>query len=237
MTLLLPEGRQPEGVLYLLHGFSDGHDAALRNSSLARFCADLPLAVVMPDAQNSFYMDTAYGQAYWSHISQEVPAMLKKWFRLELPREKTFVGGFSMGGYGAAKLALQYPGRYAEAFLFSPVTDIVSVTRQGFDCAHFPDAPSPDMLHMGEIMGSRGPGGTDADLYHLLRQANAEELPAFRLYSGTEDFLYQDIQTFYRSLQEKNVEADMRISGGRHLWVTWEHFLEEMAAVIAARLS
>lgn len=50
LTMLLPDSGEPKAVLYLLHGFSDCHATFVQNSSLARFCAGVPLMVVMPEA-------------------------------------------------------------------------------------------------------------------------------------------------------------------------------------------
>ena len=85
----------------------------------------------MPEAQCSFYMDTSYGQPYWKHISEEVPHVLQQWLQLDISRAHSFISGISMGGYGAAKLALQKPNQFAQAYLLSPVTDIVGIAQQG----------------------------------------------------------------------------------------------------------
>ena len=49
------EGKYP--VLYLLHGLSDDYTIWQRRTSIERYVADMGIAVVMPDADTSFYSD------------------------------------------------------------------------------------------------------------------------------------------------------------------------------------
>ena len=72
MTVLLPQetsrqigmdGAVTEDVpvLYLLHGLSDDDTAWTRLTSIERYAASRGLAVVMPQAQQSFYSDEVHG--------------------------------------------------------------------------------------------------------------------------------------------------------------------------------
>lgn len=236
LAVLLPDGAKPVGTLYLLHGYSDGHESFIRNSALARYCSGIPVAVIMPEAQSSFYLNTAYGQQYWTHISEEVPRVLRYWLRLDVPRACSFVGGISMGGYGAAKFALQQPDRFSEAYLLSPVTDIAGVVQHGFDRSADSLAPDPDEMRLDAVVGGRNPLDTSDDLYFLLDRACASELPKFRIYTGSEDFLFDEIQRFVCALRMKGVDSALEIARGAHLWSTWEPFLSDMVARIDAQL-
>ena len=106
-------------VLYLLHGMSDDHSIWLRRTSVERYAAKYGIAVVMPNAHRSYYSDTAGGLRYWEYFSQELPEFINATFRFSRSPEDTFVAGLSMGGFGAMKLALNCPGRFAAAGGFS----------------------------------------------------------------------------------------------------------------------
>ena len=86
-------------VLYLLHGLSDDHTIWQRRTSIERYVADLPLAVVMPTVHRGFYTDAKQGYDYWTHISEEIPRIVKSFFPISDRREDTFAAGLSMGGY------------------------------------------------------------------------------------------------------------------------------------------
>jgi S-formylglutathione hydrolase FrmB len=113
-------------TLYLLHGMSDDHTIWVRRTSIERYVAPLGLAVVMPAVHRSFYTDMAHGANYWTFISEELPLLARSFFPLATSREANFVAGLSMGGYGAFKLALTYPDRFAAAASLSGVLDLVS---------------------------------------------------------------------------------------------------------------
>jgi putative tributyrin esterase len=130
MIVMLPQpgagatGQPRHRVLYLLHGHSDDCTAWQRWTSIERYVEELNLAVIMPDAHLSFYTDMAHGGRYWTFISQELPALAQRIFPLSTDRADTFVAGLSMGGYGAFKLALAYPERFAAAASLSGALDI-----------------------------------------------------------------------------------------------------------------
>ena len=107
--------RPPLPVLYLLHGLTDDQNSWLRWTAIERYVQGRNLAVVMPCTDRGFYTDTLYGAKYFTYISEELPEILGGWFPLSLKREDNYAAGFSMGGYGALKLALRFPGRYSHA--------------------------------------------------------------------------------------------------------------------------
>ncbi|HEX6835511.1 MAG TPA: alpha/beta hydrolase-fold protein [Polyangia bacterium] len=112
-TALLPDGGEPPfAVLYQLHGASDDHRAWLYKSSLLRYVEGLPLVVVMPSGENSYYVDG------WERlVVDDLPAHVARTFRVRPGRAA--IGGLSMGGYGALRLGLKYAERFASIFAHS----------------------------------------------------------------------------------------------------------------------
>src|SRR5471030_3167488 len=110
-NILLPsvDIKGPHHVMFLLHGLSDDHSIWCRRTSIERYVDGLPLIVVMPDGGRGFYSDAVQGFAYETAIAKELPQIIENTFQTELPWCAT---GLSMGGYGAAKLALKYPERF-----------------------------------------------------------------------------------------------------------------------------
>ncbi len=137
MKVLYPQGvdrnknHKPPRILYLLHGLSDVHTAWSRYTSVDRYAEDRNLMVVMPSTFRGFYTDTDYGTKYWSFISEELPAICKQLFYFSDKREDTFAFGLSMGGYGALKLGLRQPERFAAVASFSgaPMGNIMAQAR------------------------------------------------------------------------------------------------------------
>ena len=96
MTVILPEraagqigmggadSDAPPPVLYLLHGLSDDDTIWLRRTSIERYVSTLGLAVVMPQVHRSFYADEAYGEKFWTFVSEELPAVVQSFFRVSV---------------------------------------------------------------------------------------------------------------------------------------------------------
>lgn len=106
-------------VLYLLHGMSGNHNSWRSRTNVERLVRKTNLIVVMPSTENGWYTNTKYGMNYYDAISEELPKVLQRWFpNMTTKREKTFIAGLSMGGYGAFKLAF-LSNRFAYAGSFS----------------------------------------------------------------------------------------------------------------------
>ena len=126
MSVILPSGAAPAGghpTLWLLHGSGDDHTAWTRQTSIERYVADTGWAVVMPQVDRSYYADMVYGKRYWTFVREELPRIARSFFRLSEHRADNAVAGLSMGGYGAFKLALNFPDRYAAAASLSGALD------------------------------------------------------------------------------------------------------------------
>src|SRR4051812_22076552 len=166
MTVILPQptstqigmtgdaGDEAPAVLYLLHGLSDDDTIWLRRTSIERYAAPLGLAVVMPQVHRSFYTDEAYGGRYWTFVSEELPELVARFFRVSERREDTFVAGLSMGGYGALKLALRQPERFAAAASLSGALDVGGFSRSPRE---------EDPMLWRRVFGERRTQGSDDD--------------------------------------------------------------------------
>ena len=213
------ETKDDPAVLYLLHGYSDDHSIWMRRTSIERYAASHNLAVIMPAVNHSFYTNEAVGEKYWDFVAEELPAAMQRFFRLSSSPERTYVAGLSMGGYGAMKLALTHPERFAAAASFSGCVDIADVT--GRDSKRLAD--------FNRIFGdAQHIRGTKNDLLYLLeKNAKAPHRPKLYVSCGTADFLYPQHQKFlpivekYGWTLEHYEEPDMV-----HSWVFWDKQIE-----------
>lgn len=90
-------------ILYLLHGYSEDCNSWLYNSRIAEHINSCSMIVVLPSGFNTFYFDTHLKAQ--TMISQEIPLLLEKMFALDSNKE-CYIGGLSMGGFGALILGL-----------------------------------------------------------------------------------------------------------------------------------
>lgn len=233
MNVLLPQatagqiglaGRQRKKrhpVLYLLHGLSDDHTIWMRRTSIERYAAELGIAVVMPMVARSFYQDMAAGPRYWTFVSEELPRLVRQFFPISARREDTFVAGLSMGGYGAFRLALTHPGRYAAAASLSGAVDMVQRLAGG--------VLSP--MEQAGVFGKEAViRETEADLFFLARRLtdSGRSAPALFQYCGNRDFLWEDNLRFRRMARKLKLPLTWRQDEGNHSWEYWDSQIRQV---------
>lgn len=210
--------RKKYPTLYLLHGLSDDHTIWTRRTSIERYAAEKNLAVVMPAAGRSFYQDMANGARYWTFVSEELPALCQAYFPLSAAREDNFAAGLSMGGYGALRLALGCPTKFAAAASLSGALDLKR---------RLAEAGKPgSRISRTEWAGIFGPGlqaPAEADLWSLAAKvAAAGPRPALYLGCGTEDSLLADTRSFYGHVKSVKLPVTCHESPGDHEWGYWD---------------
>ena len=203
-------------VVYLLHGYSGNHSSWVRNTNCERCANERGVALIMPDAANSFYTDMVYGPAYYTFITQEVFEHSHRLFRLSNRREATFVAGLSMGGYGALKIALSNPEKYTAAASFSGALDVIGRMKVGGDWTELGKA----------IVGDNsGVEKTNANLFYLLKQ-DINPKPRILQMCGTEDFLYKDNIRFKNEIEKLGYDYEYKEGPGVHSWDFWDECIK-----------
>lgn len=225
IEVILPEPlRKSYPVLYLLHGLLDDHTIWTRQTSIERYVQPLGLAVVMPAVQRGFYTDMAAGPRYFSFVRDEVPALVKGMFPISTRRKDTFVAGLSMGGYGAFKLALTHPERYAAAASLSGALDVVDL---------LPTLDKAERKEWTAIFGKlKKLAGSDNDLLHLARQMAESKARRPQLYQccGSEDFLYDQNLRFRDLLDSLRIQLTYEDGPGEHDWAYWDDMIQRVLA-------
>lgn len=233
MDIILPlkkwqAGKPPDSAghptLYLLHGLSDDHTIWQRLTSIERHVEGLDIAVVMPEVHRSFYADMAIGFKYWTFISEEVPYVARSLFHLSAEREDNFVAGLSMGGYGAFKLALSHPERFAAAASLSGALDMANNVLN-------PDPEwQEEMLRIfGDPASVKNSGN---DLFALARKLARSKGPKPRLYQwcGRQDFLIKNNVRFAKHAFKLGLDLRYLESDGTHEWKYWDEQIQEVLA-------
>ena len=174
----------------------------------------------MPNVHRSFYTDMEYGGAYWTFLTEELPAVARSFFPLSDAREHNFVAGLSMGGYGAFKWALRHPEQFAAAGSFLGVLDIAERQKMSAD--------SPFDRKFQLVFGDKPIEGTENDLFELLkRQAqSASSKPALYQCCGTEDFLYNGNVMFREACEQTDFRLTYDEGPGNHNWAYWDEHIQ-----------
>lgn len=205
-------------VVYLLHGLSDDHTMWCRRTSAERYADKYGVALIMPNADRSFYTDMKYGGKYYSYISDELVEYTRNLFHLSHKREKNFMCGLSMGGYGALKIAMRNPDSFAAVTAFSAVADIVNQIK----ITQWPQ----DVINIWGEDALNTVKGSDDDLFALASKLDGAEIkPRVLHFCGTEDFMYEDNIRFKEHMEATSFDYKYFEEAGGHSWDMWDKWL------------
>jgi S-formylglutathione hydrolase FrmB len=227
---ILPEGKPgPFPVFYLLHGLSDDHTAWTRRSSIERYVQDLPMIVIMPNGERSFYSDAAglTNAAFETYIMRDLVGFVDSTFQTVPSREGRVIAGLSMGGYGAVKLALKFPDMFCAAVSHSGALARASDLME--------DDGSDWAREMRAVFGPN-PQGSDNDVFALAERINRDKLPALRIDCGVDDFLIEHNRSFHAHLNALNIAHEYEEFPGAHDWSYWDTHVQETVAFFAREL-
>ncbi len=219
LEVVLPDyGRMKDApVIYLLHGLSGNCSDWSRFTAVEQYVSQKGAAVIMPEVQRSFYADMALGIDYFSYVREELPQTCSRLFGLSLRREKNYIMGLSMGGYGALKCALSAPKRYAGCAAFSAAIEIEPLIAS---------ASGRMARELQAILGPERKIPPEADPYALLNRRKGAQLPRFFVTCGEQDALYQENVRFVKALEERGADVRFEHWEGDHRWEVWDKSVE-----------
>lgn len=203
-------------VLYLLHGMGGNQNSWLNRSIVERLVRDTNLIVVMVNTDKAWYTNTTYGMNYFDAIAIELPQILKRFFpNMSDKREKNFIAGLSMGGYGAFKIAM-LTNRFSYAASLSGALY--------FD---FDNAASEDLGNLDYWQGVFGDIADPKNPNNLLEIAkHSDKNTKFYAWCGEEDFLFEGHQKAVAALSEMGFDLQASKGPGKHEWYYWNQQIE-----------
>jgi S-formylglutathione hydrolase FrmB len=114
-------------VLYFLHGLGDNEQTLFKTGGWT-LIEDLRerqkignFLIVAPEGRNSFYINSADGKdRYSDFFLQEFMQFIEKKYRVKPGRAGRAIGGISMGGFGALRMAFAYPQLFSSVSAQAP---------------------------------------------------------------------------------------------------------------------
>jgi len=215
--VFLPQnpGGQKLPVVYLLHGGGGIFRDWSNYSNVAQFAAS-DLILVMPQGDYSYYTNAALRpqDRYEDYIVNDLPADVEARFSTRGDRRGRAIVGISMGGFGAVKLALQHPEKYAFAGALSAAVD---VPRRSFSWKRLNQSRAYREMF--------GPDGSDSrrnnDPFVLVRSADPAAAPYFYLTCGRQEGLLAPNREFAALLAKHKISHEFHEVPGGHDWNQW----------------
>jgi putative tributyrin esterase len=219
-----PDRKYP--VLWLLHGGGSNRREWLLGTDILELSTRYGIAVVMPDAQISSYVDMVYGPKWFTYLTQSLPQFVYEHFPVSDDRGDNFIAGASMGGYGALKFALSCPMHYAAAAVMGSGVRLPQNFAAGKisnDSDNFLDKS------LAASFGEDRQGVLDGpnDCYALARRAKEDgvDLPKLLSCCGKKDFTYAENVDFRDYMRSLGFPMEWVESGEGHTVQAWNEFL------------
>ena len=222
----LPREEKQFKTLYLLHGYAGDNAHWMTYARIRELSLQNDLAIVMPSGENSFYVDiTRSGRLYSTFIGSELLDFSRRVFPLSRSREDTFIGGLSMGGYGALYNGLKYHHAFSQVIALSSgfLTELIDsrsaeADKRGVDEGYLEDLAGGDIRMLKE---------SDKNLEILAKQVldSGENLPELYIACGYHDRMVYGNRKFSAYLQAIGYPHIYEEGAGTHEWAFWNDFL------------
>ena len=211
-------------TLYLLHGFLGNYTDWVSGTRIQRWAEERDLCVVMPSGDNAFYVDRPETlNNYGRFIGEELVEITRRMFPLSRKREDTFIGGLSMGGYGAVRNGLKYHETFGSVISFSGVL-------QPFEALEKAPADYDTSFEVGTFGDLKQAAVSDKNptwLVHALAGKQNAALPRVYIACGTEDMLLAHSRAFYELLKTKGFDVTYEEGPGDHDWDFWDTYIKK----------
>jgi enterochelin esterase family protein len=211
-------------VLYLLHGLGgneqsialDGEWTALQD--LRRENKAGEFLVVAPDGWDTFYIDSRDGKTpYSDFFVREFVPFVERTYQVRSERAARGITGFSMGGYGALRMAFAYPELFGSVSAHSGA--LMRAPPQGVSAGASSGNLAAQLL--AKVFGNP----IDREFWELnspyvLARKNAAALLKMKIYfdCGTEDSygFYRGASELHETLDSLKIPHEFHLYPGGH---------------------
>ena len=218
---------KPFKTLYLLHGVFGSYIDWVNGTRIQRYADEHDLAVVMPSGDNAFYVDQPGGNNYYGEfVGKELVELTRRMFPLSRKREDTFIGGLSMGGYGALRNGLKYWENFGCIVALSGALLVEGMEKRTNDDPYFLNRRDYAEACFGDLSKVVD---SDKNPKYLVRQLKKEGRPIPRIYMacGDKDGLLPVNEDMAAFLKEQGVEVTFEIGPGAHEWDFWDTYIRK----------
>ena len=218
---------KPYKTLYLLHGVFGNYTDWVCGSRIQRFAEEHDLVVVMPSGDNAFYVDQPAGNNFYGEfIGKELVEVTRKMFPLSHKREDTFIGGLSMGGFGALRNGLKYSDTFGRIISLSGALHLEEMASRTKDTPFFLESRSYSEACFGDLSKVLESDKNPRWLVKELKQAG-KELPKIYMACGDQDSLLPVNKDMVKFLNEQGAEVTFEIGPGSHEWDFWDAYIKK----------
>jgi putative tributyrin esterase len=213
---------EPLKTLYLLHGVTGDEKDWLYGTRIERYAIEHRIAVIMPDGNNNFYVDNCETEKWGEFIGRELVEVTRTMFPLSYKREDTFIGGLSMGGYGAIRNGLKYSDTFSRIVALSSALITYDVPDAKEDAPMPWQKKSYYVRMFGDVTKLIG---SDMDPEQLF--VDCKNPMKIFMTIGTDDFLLEHNRRYKAFLESHGADLTYKEEPGAHEWDFWDRNILE----------
>lgn len=215
-------------TVYLIHGGGDDDTLTYRYTNAELYAQRNNVMLVTPSVMNSFGVDTNYGVAYSTFITEELPVLMQTLFASSPKREDNFIVGYAMGGNAALGNAIIRPEMYNTCIDISGGIGLTVNTEQlaeELGREHFKSFP----LYLSTFGKPEELEGSRHDLRKKLKEdmSNGVKLPKFILIAGSEEgSIGERVKADADTLKALGCDVTyICAEGHKHDFVMWDKYI------------
>ncbi|SBW01756.1 conserved exported hypothetical protein [uncultured Dysgonomonas sp.] len=194
-------------VLYLLHGVQADHTSWTKviRKELPDDVTKYNMIIVCPNGENSWYLDSSVNPAsqFETYITKELVESIDNKYKTIPSSLARAISGFSMGGYGALRLAILHPGVFGACGSMSGAVDF---------------RPFPKVYKLSSQLGGYATNKKRWDENVIINMTNKLKPKTLSIIidCGFEDqFLYVNGQ-LHQSMLNKGIQHEYIVESGGH---------------------
>lgn len=195
---------KPFKTLYLLHGIFGNETDWVHGTRIQRWAEEKNLAVVMPAGENAFYVD-----------QPSIGAM-----------HGQFIGGLSMGGFGALRNGLKYHDTFGAVICLSGALHVLENPEESRA-----DSFAHEEGYFGNLVEAAKSDKNPAVLIEQLKEARKKDpsvnVPTVFQACGTEDGLLEVNRLYHKRMEESGMDIVYYESKGGHEWDFWDEWIKK----------
>ncbi len=218
-----PNYKRPAKTLILLHGYSGDCTDWLYSAPAQDYCLKYNMNIVMPSGGVSFYLDkVATGHKYCTFIGEDLIKYLRETFGIALKKEDTFIGGLSMGGFGALHTGLAYPETFGGILALSSA--LITYDIPNWNRENMKDNPVANYEYYEDTFGDFSSvleSDRNPEFLFKRNKENGVSNPPIYLACGTEDFLIEPNHRMRDFLTAEGADFKYEEGPGVHDWNFW----------------
>jgi len=221
--VLLPAGYESSSqrypVLYMLHGVA-GDSSEWQSIGLLEAADRMtqrgqidPMIIVLPNGGANYWVNQAGGARWADYVAHDIVSQVDRDFRTVASPTARAIGGLSMGGEGALRIAMEYPDVFTIAGAHSPSL------RTAFDQL------APELQPM---FGNAQAWRTMTPLWQVIDMDSAYGL-TLAVDVGEDDPWRANVELLHQRMLSRGIEHRFEVLPGEHAAEYWignvDHYL------------